>query len=92
METRVQDLGNQAKSIGRDAKELLKEKAEELTNRTKAVGVAAWESAQAACGTAQEKAVAGVKATDQAIRQNPYQALGIAFGVGLLIGFMIKRR
>ena len=47
----------------------------------KAAGTAAYQKAQAAYEYAQEKAVAGAKATDEAIRENPYKALGIAFGV-----------
>jgi len=38
------------------------------------------------------RAVEGAKATDKAIRENPYQALGIAFGVGALLGFLLSRR
>jgi len=33
-----------------------------------------------------------VQATDHAIRDNPYRALGIAFGLGALLGFMLCRR
>ena len=40
----------------------------------------------------QEKAVAGAKATDQVIRDNPYKALGIALGVGAIIGYLLRRR
>jgi ElaB/YqjD/DUF883 family membrane-anchored ribosome-binding protein len=38
------------------------------------------------------KAVQGAKVTDKAIRENPYQALGIAFGLGALVGFLLSRR
>ena len=40
----------------------------------------------------QEKAIAGAKATDQMIRDNPYKTLGIALGVGVLIGYLLRRR
>jgi ElaB/YqjD/DUF883 family membrane-anchored ribosome-binding protein len=40
----------------------------------------------------QEKAIAGAKATDQVIRDNPYKALGIALGVGAIIGYLLRRR
>ena len=40
----------------------------------------------------QEKAVAGAKAADQTIRDHPYQSIGIAFGVGALIGLLLGRR
>jgi ElaB/YqjD/DUF883 family membrane-anchored ribosome-binding protein len=38
------------------------------------------------------KAVEGVKSTDQAVRENPYQAIAIAFGAGALLGFLLSRR
>jgi ElaB/YqjD/DUF883 family membrane-anchored ribosome-binding protein len=43
-------------------------------------------------GRVRDKAVAGAKATDQAVRENPYQAIGIAVGVGALLGYLIGRR
>jgi ElaB/YqjD/DUF883 family membrane-anchored ribosome-binding protein len=36
--------------------------------------------------------VEGTKATNHAVRENPYQAIGIAAGVGALIGFLIARQ
>jgi ElaB/YqjD/DUF883 family membrane-anchored ribosome-binding protein len=41
---------------------------------------------------AKAKAVAGAKATDKAIKENPYKAMGIAFGVGALLGYIWSRR
>src|ERR1700759_5116108 len=38
------------------------------------------------------KALEGARVTDQAIRDHPYQVLGIAFGIGVLIGFLAARR
>ena len=43
-------------------------------------------------GRVKEKAVEGAKATDQAVHEHPYQAIGIAFGVGALIGYLAVRR
>jgi ElaB/YqjD/DUF883 family membrane-anchored ribosome-binding protein len=40
----------------------------------------------------QSKAVAGAKATDESIREHPYYAIGVALGVGALIGFLLARR
>jgi ElaB/YqjD/DUF883 family membrane-anchored ribosome-binding protein len=39
-----------------------------------------------------EKAVAGAKATDRMVRTHPYQAVGIALGIGVLVGFLWGRR
>ena len=41
---------------------------------------------------AREKAVEGAKVADRAVRENPYQTMGIAFGLGALIGFLFARR
>jgi ElaB/YqjD/DUF883 family membrane-anchored ribosome-binding protein len=43
-------------------------------------------------GRVREKAVEGAKAADQTVRENPYQAIAIALGVGALIGFLAARR
>lgn len=43
-------------------------------------------------GCVREKAVEGVKAADEAVHEHPYQAIGIAFGVGALLGFLAARR
>ena len=32
------------------------------------------------------------KKTDEAIRSHPYESMGIAFGVGILVGVLIGRR
>jgi ElaB/YqjD/DUF883 family membrane-anchored ribosome-binding protein len=42
-------------------------------------------------GRVREKAVVGAKAADEAVRENPYQAIGIAFGIGAIAGFLIAR-
>ena len=40
----------------------------------------------------QKKAIAGVKAGDNLVRENPYRAIGIALGVGALIGYFLRRQ
>ncbi len=47
--------------------------------------------AKEACERLQEQTTAAAKATDRTIREHPYQALGVAFGVGLLIGLLVQR-
>ena len=41
---------------------------------------------------AEEKAVESAKAADKVVRTHPYQTIGIAFGLGLLIGFLARRK
>ena len=53
---------------------------------------AAIERGREAWNNVQEKAIAGAKATDEVIRDNPYKAIGIALGVGAIIGYLLRRR
>jgi len=53
---------------------------------------AALESGKEIYGRVRDKAVEGAKATDQAVHEHPYQAIGIALGVGALIGYLVARR
>ena len=43
-------------------------------------------------GCVREKAAEGVKAADETLRDHPYEAVGIALGVGALIGYLAARR
>ena len=40
----------------------------------------------------QEKAVAGAKAADEVVRDHPYQSIGVALGIGALVGYLLGRR
>ena len=53
---------------------------------------AAHERFRAVFNNAKAKVMAGAKCTDTAIRENPYQSLAIAAGVGLLVGVLLGRR
>ena len=87
----LQDL----KAVVHDGEELLRAGTRDLTER----GMAARERLAAALEVAkdtrrklQERAVAGAQATDRYIREYPYQSLGLAFGVGMLLGVLVNRR
>jgi ElaB/YqjD/DUF883 family membrane-anchored ribosome-binding protein len=53
---------------------------------------AALENVKEIAGRVRDKAVEGAKAADEAVHEHPYQAIGIALGVGALIGFLVARR
>ena len=52
---------------------------------------AAVEKARAVCERLEQKTVEAAKATDKTIREHPYQSIGIAFGLGVLIGVLVTR-
>jgi ElaB/YqjD/DUF883 family membrane-anchored ribosome-binding protein len=87
----LQDL----KEVVHDGEDLLRAGAEELGERGAAAReklTAALEMAKETQRRLQERAVAGAKAADGYIRENPYQSIGVAFGVGMLIGLFAARR
>jgi len=53
---------------------------------------AALDNSKQIFGRVREKAVESAQATDQLVRENPYQTVAIAFGVGALIGYLLARR
>ena len=95
IEESTERLLEDLRAVVHDGEELLKAGAQDLGER----GLAARERLAAALEVAketrrrlQERALASAKATDRLIRQYPYQALGIAFGVGMLFGIVVNRR
>jgi ElaB/YqjD/DUF883 family membrane-anchored ribosome-binding protein len=52
----------------------------------------ALESAKAMAAKVREKAVAGAKATNEAVHQHPYQAIAIGVGVGMIAGYFLGHR
>jgi ElaB/YqjD/DUF883 family membrane-anchored ribosome-binding protein len=64
------------------------EKAAEIKNRLAAL----IESAKVTCQRLEEKTVAAAKATDRTIREHPYESIGVAFGLGLLVGVLVSRK
>ena len=90
-----QKLMNDLKVVVRDAEELMKATASDLGEKAREARVklsATLESAKVSCRRLEEKTVASAKAADKVIREHPYQSLGIAFGVGLLIGVLVNRK
>ena len=52
----------------------------------------ALESGKEMAANLRDKAVAGAKIADETVRENPYQAIAIGVGVGLLVGYIAGRR
>jgi ElaB/YqjD/DUF883 family membrane-anchored ribosome-binding protein len=95
IEKSTQKLLEDLKEVVRDGEELLRAGAEDLSERSAAAReklAAALEAAKETQEKMREQVIVGARATDRAIRQHPYQAIGIALGVGLLIGVLAARR
>jgi ElaB/YqjD/DUF883 family membrane-anchored ribosome-binding protein len=95
IESSTEKLLRDLKAVVHDGEELLRAGAKDLTEK----GLAARERLAAALEVAKEtrrkleqRAVASAKATDRVIREHPYQSIGVAFGVGMLVGVLVNRK
>ena len=89
----------QIRAVAYDAEELLRATAGSTSDaaaaaraRTEAALRTAREDALAAADLLARGARAGALSTASYVRANPLQAVGIAFGVGLLLGLVTRRR
>jgi ElaB/YqjD/DUF883 family membrane-anchored ribosome-binding protein len=91
----IEDL----KVVASDVEELLKATASQTGEKIAAARARATESLRSAqmrladAGDEMaERARAAAGATDEYVRENPWQAVGIAAGVAFLVGYLIGRR
>ena len=94
-EVNTERLVTDLKRVVRDSEELLQATAGAVGDRAHQVRERlsdALESAKRTCRKLEEKAIEGAKATDKVIRDHPYQSIGVALGVGLLIGVLATRK
>jgi ElaB/YqjD/DUF883 family membrane-anchored ribosome-binding protein len=88
----MQTKSRNASHRGTDLVEQAQETADGVADLARATGNAAWERATGLYENAQQKVVGGARYADRAIREKPYHAVGIAFGVGLLLGVLWKKK
>ena len=86
-------------AVVRDAEALLQATAHDTGERVNSVRARAEESlqqAKARLAEAQDEVLQGVRdatdATEGYVKKNPWASLGIAAGVGLVIGLLLRRR
>ena len=85
------DLG----SLAEDARALMSATADvagEKVGEARKRLAAALENGKEIYGNVRDKAIAGAKVADKTVRENPYQAIAIALGVGAVIGYIAARK
>src|SRR5207244_2164443 len=88
----AQQAMEEAKAAARQTGEHLKSTASDMAESGRQTARRlgdAWETTK---NNIQEKAATSVKATDRVIRDHPYETIGIAFGIGVLLGVLINRK
>lgn len=82
-------------TLADDARELLNATAEVADEKVAAARrrlESALETAKQSYAGLRERAADGAKVADQTVREHPYEAIAIAFGVGALVGMAVTRR
>jgi len=95
MNQSTQPVTDEINHLAEDARALLAATADvagEKVGEARKRLAAALNSGKVMAGRVRDQAVAGAKATDEAVRAHPYQAIAIGVGVGALIGFLAARR
>ena len=95
MNKQTQAICNDMGTLAEDARALMTATADvagEKVSEARKRLAAALESGKEIYGQVREQTVQGVQAADEAVREHPYQAIGIAFGIGAILGFLINSR
>lgn len=85
-------LAEDVTALVQDAEALVQASAGNLSEASKAKLESALERVKTRGERIRHQAMAGAQATDRVIRQYPYQSLGVVFGLGLLLGALLKSR
>jgi ElaB/YqjD/DUF883 family membrane-anchored ribosome-binding protein len=98
-EVTTDQLVSDLKTVMNNAEALLKATSEQTGDRIQEVRAQAEESlrqARARVNEMEEQALRAARemadATEEYVRDNPWQSVGVAAGVGLLLGLLIGRR
>jgi ElaB/YqjD/DUF883 family membrane-anchored ribosome-binding protein len=95
MNKHAKAISNDLGTLAEDARALMAATADvagEKVGEARKRLAAALESGQEIYGRVRDQAAERVKAADATVREHPYEALAIAFGVGALIGYLAARR
>jgi len=95
MEKQTQKMGNDMHTLAEDARALMVATADvagDKVGEARKRLAAALESGKEMYGRVREQAVQKAKFVDEKVHEKPYQAMGIAFGLGVLIGVLVTRR
>jgi len=88
MNKQVNAVRNDLDSLAKEARALMAATADVAAEKV----AEARQRGQEFAGSLRNKALEGAKAADEAVRDHPYQAMGIALGVGAILGALVACR
>src|SRR5688572_20846891 len=87
------------RALARDAESLLKATAEDVSEKAKEARLRLMSAVEKAKATYEDMQAQGIESAraaamkaDQTIRSHPYESLGVAFVIGVLLGAFVRRR
>ncbi len=88
----AEKLLHDLRALRQDTEELFRAAGGKIAEKSKEKFLTAMEKARLTCYDVRNQAVSGARTTDRIIRDYPYPAVGIAFGVGMLLGILVWRQ
>lgn len=91
----IQEVSHDLSTLADDARNLMTATADmagEKVGEARQRLAAALESGKELYGRVRDRAVAGVRSADHAVREHPYPIIGVGLGLGALIGYLLTRR
>jgi ElaB/YqjD/DUF883 family membrane-anchored ribosome-binding protein len=88
----LEQLAEDVSVLLQDAEALVEASGANLSEETKARLESALARMKARGGRIKQQALSGARAADRVIRTHPYQSLGVVFGLGLLVGVLLRRK
>jgi ElaB/YqjD/DUF883 family membrane-anchored ribosome-binding protein len=94
MHNETDKLVKDLRLVVQDAEDLIRATAGEVNEKTKQARARlsqTLEKAKESAVVLQEKATEKAKVVDEVVRHHPYESMGVAFGLGLLLGVFVNR-
>lgn len=95
MNKNIQAVCDDASNLAQDARNLVTATADvanEKVSQARERLSAALDNGKEIYGRARDQVVKGAKAADEVVHDNPYKVIGIAVGIGLLLGYLCGTR
>ncbi len=92
MDKQKQAISNDLGTLAEDARALMAATADVAGGKVSQARTrlaAALDNGKELYGQVRDKAIDGARVTDQAVRENPYQAMAITLGAGVIVGFLV---
>ena len=95
MHTQTRANSTDAATLAEDARALMAATADvagQTVGEARKRLAAALERTKEVAGLVRDKAIESAKTADEAVREHPYQIIGLALGIGVVVGYLVVHR